>query len=118
MMKQILLALICAPALLLAQAPDTVWTKTFGGTGVDQCFDCFQTSDGGFIMVGYTDWGAGKEDVWLIKTDSFGNVEWDVTYGLSMKVRMSSQSAATCKLLQSETIQVMTYRDIFLYSHC
>ena len=81
-MSRILLALICTPALLLAQAPDTVWTKTFGGTGVDQCFDCLQTSDGGFIMVGYTEsGGAGNEDVWLIKTDSFGNVEWDETYG-------------------------------------
>ena len=58
------------------------WTKTFGGTGRDYGNSVQQTSDGGFIVLGYTlSFGAGGDDFYLVKTDANGNEEWFKTYG-------------------------------------
>ena len=60
----------------------TGWNKTFGGSGNDQSSYLIRTKDGGFAMARYTtSYGAGKEDVWFIKTDSFGNLQFNKTYG-------------------------------------
>jgi hypothetical protein len=70
------------PRLSFSQAPDTIWTKKFGGTDSDQGFSVQQTDDGGYIIVGSTrSFGAGGSDVYLIKTDSCGNALWTKTYG-------------------------------------
>jgi TolB-like protein len=61
---------------------DTIWTKTFGDTLDDVGWSVQETSDNGFIIAGWTEsFGAGKSDVYLIKTDANGNVSWTKTYG-------------------------------------
>jgi hypothetical protein len=59
-----------------------LWKKTFGGSGWDVGCSVQQTSDGGYIIAGNTDsFGAGGDDVYLIKTDSAGTLTWQKTFG-------------------------------------
>jgi parallel beta-helix repeat protein len=59
-----------------------LWNKTYGGTSVDGVFAFVQTVDGGYALAGHTySFGAGSCDAWLVKTDAFGNHEWNETYG-------------------------------------
>ena len=77
---------------------DKVWEKTFGGSSSDQASSVQQTSDGGYILAGYTEsYGAGGKDFWLIKTDADGDKVWEKTFGGSSEdfayvVRQTSDS--------------------------
>ncbi len=66
----------------MADGPLVQWEKTFGGTETDIGNSVEQTSEGGFIIAGYTSsYGAGSYDLYLIKTDSSGNSQWQKTFG-------------------------------------
>ena len=58
------------------------WTKTFGGVEWDEGYCVQQTQDGGFVITGTTgSYGAGNDDIWLIKTDASGDTAWTRTFG-------------------------------------
>jgi hypothetical protein len=59
-----------------------LWTRTYGGSGGETASEVINTNDGGFAIVGKTDSkGAGDQDIWLLKLDENGNLQWDKTYG-------------------------------------
>jgi hypothetical protein len=59
-----------------------LWNKTFGGLDTDIAYSVQQTSDGEYILAGFTNsYGAGHGDTWLIKTDANGNLQWSKTFG-------------------------------------
>lgn len=66
------------------------WSKTFGGSDDDRGNSLIQTSDGGFVLLGYNNssdgdvsTNNGSRDFWLIKTDALGNLIWEQSYGYS-----------------------------------
>lgn len=64
------------------------WLKNFGGTDNDEGYSVQQTSDGGYIVTGLTgSFGAGNDDLYLIKTDADGNAQWEKTYGGAIQDR-------------------------------
>jgi hypothetical protein len=59
-----------------------LWQRTYGGAGDDVGYSVQQTSDGGYVIAGWTtSFGAGGYDIYLVKTDSSGNQLWQGTYG-------------------------------------
>ncbi len=73
-----------------------VWTKTFGGASYDILNSIQQTVDSGYIITGYTySFGAGNEDVYLIKTNANGNLLWSRTFGGTNTEESSSVSQTT-----------------------
>ncbi len=61
------------------------WAKAYGtgDAGSDaQSSSMKQTADGGYIITGYvSNYGAGNDDYYLLKTDASGNIQWSKTYG-------------------------------------
>jgi len=75
------LLIILNPASV-SPTPEIEWLRTYGGDRGDVGWAVQQTSDGGYIIIGTTSsYGRGEYDVWLIKTDEEGNIEWNRTYG-------------------------------------
>jgi hypothetical protein len=81
------LCVLCG-AILYALLPASLvhaqqrWTKTYGGTAGEEGYSVRQTTDGGYIVAGWTDsYGAGFDDVYLIKTNASGDTLWTRTFG-------------------------------------
>lgn len=64
------------------------WQKTYGGSNNEIAKHIEPTSDGGYILTGYSDsndgdltFNNGGLDVWVFKIDSIGNIIWQKSYG-------------------------------------
>lgn len=58
------------------------WYRNFGGKRSDVGYGVLETSDGGLIVTGVTNsFGEGFCDVYVVRTDSLGKLQWERTYG-------------------------------------
>lgn len=57
------------------------WNRTYGEPTADGAKSVIQTSDGGYALAGYLTENNTGRDLWLVKTDSAGNMQWNRTYG-------------------------------------
>ncbi|MBZ9651582.1 hypothetical protein [Psychroflexus montanilacus] len=64
------------------------WRRYFGGTNNDRSYGSLQTEDGGFIQVGHSESDdfditnpRGSYDVWVVKTNSNGDLDWQKNFG-------------------------------------
>jgi len=72
---------------------DTIWTRSYGGDGLDYGYSVQQTIDEGYIITGLTQLNSSYYDVFLIKANSNGDTLWtriiggqyDYEYGNSVK---------------------------------
>src|SRR6185436_3749369 len=71
-------------------AGNILWENTIGGSDDEQLFSIQQTTDGGYILGGYsksnisgdkTENCNGAYDFWIVKTDATGNIQWENTIG-------------------------------------
>ncbi len=61
---------------------NTLWSQTFGGNLSESASAVVPTSDGGILVAGMTNtYGAGWEDVWVVKMSGDGDSLWSHTYG-------------------------------------
>jgi hypothetical protein len=61
---------------------DSLWSKTYGGTGDETGHDIISLGDSSYIILGSTSsYGNGGADILLMKIDKEGAEEWSLNYG-------------------------------------
>lgn len=85
-----LLALFLSAITTQAQDTNILWQRTIGGSESEALYDLKQTPDGGYILGcsslsnisgDKTDGSNGDFDIWVIKTNAEGNIEWQNSIG-------------------------------------
>lgn len=86
--KITLLALALSTFAFSQVAPQLEWAKAYGGTSAELGSEIIQTTDGGYAFIGYANSNDGQvtgnqgmANVWFVKTDASGTLEWQKTYG-------------------------------------
>ncbi len=82
----------------LDNAGNIVWTKAYGAAGNEGFGRVFLTADGGYITFGGSSSfnGLGNttfDDVWAVKTDADGNLQWSKTYRTNLGIDCTSRGA-------------------------
>ncbi len=88
------ISFLLSPSSSFSQAPEIEWQNSIGGNASDFLTDMAKTSDGGYILGGYSQSTATGDktepefydiccgyDFWVVKINSCGIVEWDKTIG-------------------------------------
>jgi len=83
-----LVTLLLCVGYVTAQTPTLQWQKTLGGTLEDMASTIIQTSDGGYLTVGYSyssdgnvTLNHGVQDYWVVKLNATGTIQWQKSFG-------------------------------------
>lgn len=64
------------------------WQKSLGGTGSDFAYSIIQTTDGGYVVAGYSNsnngnvsGNNGRNDYWIVKLNNLGVIQWQHCLG-------------------------------------
>ncbi len=67
---------------------DLLWEKNLGGSGIDAANSIQETSDGGYVVAGYSSssdgdvaQNYGEWDFWILKLDASGDLTWEKNLG-------------------------------------
>lgn len=76
---------------------DIQWEQNFGGSNWDEPSSMIRSGDGGYVLAGWTsssdgDVGGnhGNDDIWIVKVDGTGDLEWEENFGGSYDDHASS----------------------------
>jgi hypothetical protein len=114
------LIILASPLSALAQGKSSTFQYAFGGAKRDILYATMETGDKGFLSIGYTEsFGAGNFDMYLIKSDSAGKLEWSKTYGgpkedYGRSMVKSSDGKGYLLLGYSNSFSDNSYFDIYL----
>jgi len=80
--------LILFISLFTNAQPNLEWEKNFGGSNLDEAYSIIQTLDNGYIVVGTSESSNGDisenngwNDIWIIKLNEIGDIEWEKSFG-------------------------------------
>jgi len=63
-------------------AGNLLWSNTYGGSGDEVCYYVTLVNTGGYVLTGGTSsFGAGGNDLYIIRTDAAGNLQWSAIAG-------------------------------------
>lgn len=75
-------------AIKINKEGNIIWTKTWGGSLNEEGLSITKVSDNKYVIGAFTEssdgdltGNVGKKDLWLIATDTLGNIIWQKTYG-------------------------------------
>ena len=78
----IIVAVLFMASIAFSQAPETLWTRTYGGADEDGAHSICFNGSAGYAIIGYTkSFGAGNRDIYFLKTTPFGDTIQTMTYG-------------------------------------
>jgi len=56
------------------------WSQTYGGTESELAYSIVEAPEGGYAVAGYAGSFGAKNNCWLVRTDSLGNMHWNKTF--------------------------------------
>jgi hypothetical protein len=73
--------LIVLQSVAFAQAPDTLWTRTYGyADGIDECWEAIATPDDGLAIVGSSTQPGDLIKLYVVRINSGGDTLWTRTF--------------------------------------